>query len=30
MEKYICLNCGKTFEGKKSAKRKFCCKQCSN
>lgn len=30
MEKYICLNCGKEFEGKKSAKRKFCCKQCAD
>lgn len=30
MENYICLNCGKEFKGKKSAKRKFCCKECSN
>lgn len=30
MEEYICLNCGKNFTSKKSAKRKFCCKQCSD
>ena len=30
MENYICLNCGKEFQGKKSAKRKFCCKKCSD
>jgi hypothetical protein len=27
---YICINCGKSFQGKKSANRKFCCKQCSD
>jgi hypothetical protein len=30
MVEYICLNCGKTFLGKKSAHRKYCCKQCSD
>lgn len=30
MESYICLNCGKEFQGKKSAARKFCCKKCSD
>lgn len=27
---YICLNCGKIFNGKRSDKRKFCCKACSD
>lgn len=30
MVEYTCLNCGKTFQGKKSANRKFCCKECSD
>lgn len=30
MEKFICQYCGKEFEAKKSAKRKYCCKQCSS
>lgn len=30
METYVCLNCEKEFQAKKSAKRKFCCKQCSD
>lgn len=30
MINYTCLNCGKEFQGKKSANRKFCCKKCSD
>ena len=26
----MCLNCGKEFQAKKSADRKFCCKKCSD
>lgn len=29
MEQFICQYCGKEFEAKKSAKRKYCCKACS-
>lgn len=27
---FICENCGKEFQAKPSAKRKYCCKQCSD
>ena len=30
METYKCLNCGKEFQAKKSANRKFCCRKCSD
>lgn len=30
MVQYTCLNCGKIFEDKASAKRKYCCKECSD
>lgn len=30
MVEYTCLNCGKVFIAKKGAKRKFCCKSCSD